>query len=136
MREFIRHPTDIPIDVNISDGNDSASTINLSVGGICCRCAEYLAAGTLIDIRIPLVNPVYNGTGTVRWCKKCDDTGFEVGITFSDCQEAFRSRMVEQVCQIEHYKNTVLRNEGRKLSTEQAAQEWIQQYAADFAQNQ
>lgn len=134
MREFIRHPTDIPIDVNISKRNGHANIVNLSIGGICCRCSDYLPEGTLIDISIPLVNPVYNGQGTVCWCRECSPSGFEVGVTFSDSAEAFRSRMVEQVCQIEHYKNYMLETEGRSLSSEEAAQEWIESYAADFAQ--
>lgn len=134
MREYIRHPTDIPIDVNISDGNGQACAINLSVGGICCHCANFLPAGTLIDICIPLVNPTYNGKGTVRWCRKCTPDGFELGVTFNDEEEAFRSRMVEQVCQIEHYKRETLKNEGRILTSEEAAKEWIDRYAASFSQ--
>ena len=41
--------------------------------------------------------------------------------------------MVEQVCQIEHYRQAVLRQEGRALDGEAAAPEWIARYAADFA---
>ena len=44
----------------------------------------------------------------------------------------FRARMVEQVCHIEQYKHQVLKKEGRKLSGEEAALEWIQKYAPQF----
>jgi hypothetical protein len=40
--------------------------------------------------------------------------------------------MVEQVCHIEHYRNEVLALEGRRLSTKQAAEEWIKKYSASF----
>jgi hypothetical protein len=42
--------------------------------------------------------------------------------------------MVQQVCQIEHYKNIVYEREGRILDGNEAAAEWIQKHAADFAQ--
>jgi hypothetical protein len=40
--------------------------------------------------------------------------------------------MVEQICFIEHYKNEMLETQGRKLTSEQAAAEWIENYGADF----
>ncbi len=41
-------------------------------------------------------------------------------------------RMVEQVCHIERYRADVLEREGRALTGEQAAEEWIKRYAEDF----
>jgi hypothetical protein len=40
--------------------------------------------------------------------------------------------MVEQVCHIEEYRRTVQRLEGRELSAEEAAFEWIHRFAAQF----
>ncbi len=40
--------------------------------------------------------------------------------------------MVEQVCYIEDYRRFVLMHEGRELSQEDAASEWIAKYAAQF----
>jgi hypothetical protein len=40
--------------------------------------------------------------------------------------------MVEQVCHIEQYKADVLKKEGRELTGEEAAKEWILKYAKDF----
>jgi hypothetical protein len=40
--------------------------------------------------------------------------------------------MVEQVCHIETYRRTVAGTEGRELSAEQAALEWIAKFAASF----
>ena len=47
-------------------------------------------------------------------------------------QDAFLARMVEQICHIEDYRQSVCRVEGRRLSAEEAAVEWIAQYAAQF----
>jgi len=41
-------------------------------------------------------------------------------------------RMIEQICYIEHYRKEVLLNEGRRITSEQAALEWIEKYAQDF----
>jgi len=46
--------------------------------------------------------------------------------------EAFRMRMFEQVCHIEAYRKEKQSREGRKLSREEAAAEWISSYAAGF----
>lgn len=48
-----------------------------------------------------------------------------------DTNNAFKARMVEQVCQIKKYHQT-LEQQGRVLSIEEAAMEWISRYAADF----
>jgi len=40
-------------------------------------------------------------------------------------------RMIEQACHIEHYRK-VWSEKGRQLSAEEAAKEWIEQYAAAF----
>ncbi|MBA1333327.1 pilus assembly protein PilZ, partial [Candidatus Endoriftia persephone str. Guaymas] len=38
----------------------------------------------------------------------------------------------EQVCQIEQYKQQILEQDGRKLSGEEAAMEWIENFADRF----
>jgi len=46
--------------------------------------------------------------------------------------EAFAARMVEQLCHIAHYRLNAAKREGRKLSPEGAADEWISRFAARF----
>ena len=60
------------------------------------------------------------------------DEGYEVGVEFVMPDDEYRARMVEQLCYIEHYKRRVQAREGRELSGEQAAREWIEKYAAHF----
>lgn len=47
-------------------------------------------------------------------------------------REAFAARMVEQLCHIAHYRLLTAANEGRALSAERAADEWIGRFAAHF----
>ncbi|MCK4710531.1 MAG: PilZ domain-containing protein, partial [Gammaproteobacteria bacterium] len=70
-------------------------------------------------------------TGRVVWNKK-NENGFEIGLKFDDPNELFRLRMIEQICHIQHYRAEVKQHEGRELSSEEAAKEWISLYASNF----
>lgn len=137
MRRFVRHPTDIPIAVvPIQSGQGPGPLCKMSdigQGGFCCEIENYLEVGTEVHIDIPSISPEYHGRGEVVWCLEKRDC-FEVGVSFTDVQEAYRSRMVQQVCQIEHYKNIVFEREGRVLDGNEAAAEWIKKHAEDFSQ--
>ena len=57
---------------------------------------------------------------------------YQVGVEFDEHTTKFALRMVEQVCHIEQYRKEVLETEGRYLSHEKAAVEWIARYASKF----
>ena len=84
-----------------------------------------------MDIRIPFVQPPFDVEARVAWCRPRED-GFLLGVEFLNRDDAFTTRMVEQVCHIENYKKAAYRAEGRRLSAEEAAREWISKYAAQF----
>jgi len=134
MRRFVRHPSDIPISVSVSAQSSeycTAAMTDVSQGGMACKVNHDIAIGSLVDVDITSVSPEYHGKGKVIWCKKSQPL-YEVGIHFVNTQEAYKSRMVQQVCQIEHYKKSVYKQEGRLLNSEQAATEWIAKYAESF----
>ena len=80
---------------------------------------------------VPFSRFVVEAQARVAWCK--DRRGYyEVGVEFLAEDDMFRARMVEQVCHIEHYRKAVKAKEGRRLSREEAALEWIAKHAADF----
>lgn len=134
MRSFIRHPSNIPIDFQLEElvANGDDYLKNVSEGGLAFHSTVTLEPGTTIRIKIPLVSPVFQAVGKVTWCHPMNGS-FEIGIQFLDEDDSFRARMIEQICHIEQYKQTALDNEGRQLSGEQAAVEWIQKYAENFA---
>lgn len=41
-------------------------------------------------------------------------------------------RLIEQACYIEEYRKEVFSQQGRQLSEEEAAKEWIDKYAGIF----
>ena len=133
MRQFIRHPTDMPIKYDIGDVavNKKEYLNNISHGGLSFRSNIYIEPGSVIDIRIPIRKPVFKAKGIVVWCRK-NDGYYEVGVEFEEGKTEYGVRMVEQVCYIEHYKKEIWEKEGRKLSGTEAAAEWIKKYAKDF----
>jgi len=53
--------------------------------------------------------------------------------TATPASDVFRARMECQCQEIEEYRRTEMRDGGRVLSLDEAALEWIERYAADFA---
>jgi hypothetical protein len=75
--------------------------------------------------------PPFEVTGTIVWCRRTKDH-YHVGVQFADVNTEFSVRMVEQICQICHYQREVFEKQGRSLSGEEAAAEWVAKYARDF----
>jgi len=105
--------------------------ISSFAGGLSFSSKHVLPVGTIISIKIPFIQPVFKAVGRVSWCRPENDQ-FEVGIEFLDKEDMYRTRMVEQICHIEQYRQEVLKKEGRKLSSKDAAHEWIQKFAPQF----
>jgi hypothetical protein len=59
-----------------------------------------------------------------------NDTG--QGDKGTKIQDEFLVRMREQCQRIEQYRLAVMRAEGRVLSEDEAAREWIERYAGEF----
>ena len=130
MRKYVRHPIDVPIALNPSVSGTTMRLTNYGHGGLCCAAPHWLDIGTEVDIDIPMMPP-YRGRGVIAWCRP-GDGHYDVGIEFATEDEAFASRMAEQICQIEVYRKRVQDREGRELSLEDAAREWIGKYAKYF----
>ena len=133
MRRYIRHPSSIPITYHLGDTLDPhvELTSNIGHGGLCFRSDVPIEIGTPIHLSIPVHEPAFEADGTVVWCKNRGDH-YEVGVDFGDADQEFRVRMVEQVCYIEHYKQEVEHDEGRCLTSREAALEWIRKYGGNF----
>jgi hypothetical protein len=137
IRKFIRHPSDVPIQVTldwVEDENDEIvdqTITNVSLGGLAFISNKPLELLERVRICIPILNQDNYLVGNVVWCEK-SGSAFEIGIEFEKSKDVFRLRMIEQICHIEHYRNEVSRVEGRELDTQEAAKEWITKYAGDF----
>ncbi|MFT4825707.1 MAG: hypothetical protein ACJAUG_003077 [Halioglobus sp.] len=141
IRKFIRHPVGVPIQVTNSwdeDENDETvdqTTTNISIGGVAFVSPKPLAVPDRVRVCIPILECDNTLVGNVVWCEKSDtDIGYEIGIEFEKSKDIFRLRMIEQICHIEHYREEVMRLEGRDLNPQEAASEWISKFASDFPQ--
>jgi len=133
MREYIRHPTDIPIKCNIPDTpvDDSSRMRNVSNSGLCFTTKTKTTPGSSIHIKIPLNDADFEVSGIVMWCHDME-THYEMGVKFSDEKTDFSVRMIEQLCHIEHYRHEIKEKEGRELTSEEAGREWVKKFADDF----
>lgn len=134
MRRFIRHPTDFPILVSTAGVTDGATArlCDISQGGFACMLEREFLPGAMVILKIPCLELDQRVSGRVVYCKH-GAQGYRVGIQFDDEKEVFKVKMVEQICQIEHYRRE-LRREGRELDAETAAHEWINRHAKEFSE--
>ncbi|HIC45929.1 MAG TPA: PilZ domain-containing protein [Methylophaga aminisulfidivorans] len=131
LRRFIRHPSSVPIQVKLGEQHQQRSLKDVSKGGLCFCSAEPIAVGTLVEINILACKPGFTAKGIISWCKP-EGNQYLVGVNFQSKAMTYALRMVEQICYIEDYRKRISANTGRQLTSDQAALEWIQKYAADF----
>lgn len=133
MREYIRHPSDIPIQYHLQgqESRNEDQMKNISTGGLSFHSSKPIQGNSKILINIPIIKAGYKLNGLVVWCQQ-NDSGYDIGVKFLDKETEFRLRMIEQICYIEHYRREMFMNEGRKLTSEEAALEWIEKFAPDF----
>ncbi len=124
MRTHIRQPTQIPVEVTAPDIPviRSPHLKNISFGGLCLRADRPLKAGTSVNIRLPSLDPDFETRGRISWCRQ-ERGGIELGVEFLDPDSGTPLHMVEQVCDIERYRKQVLQQEGRHITSEEAARE-------------
>lgn len=130
-RKYIRHPVDVPLEVESVPDHQGSRVADVSFGGLSFHCAQSHRPGTELLLRIPFLEPPFEARARVAWRRREND-GYRIGVRFLAEEDAYRSRMVEQLCAIESYRREVFRNEGRSLDVTEAAREWIERYAARF----
>lgn len=134
MRQFIRHPFSIPIEacqIGQQTSGQILPAFSIGMGGLAFRHNTGLELGSVVRLRISYVDPEFESDARVVW-RKDNGTESEMGVEFINPDDAYKARMVEQVCHIEDYRQKVLSKEGRNLTSEEAAVEWINNFAADF----
>ena len=136
IRRHVRHVTGIPIEVTIDFNHsylaENENITNVSLGGLCFIASDRLEVDESIQVKIPILTQEHSLDGTVVWCNKTAK-GYEVGLEFNDPEEVERLRMIDQICQIESFRQDLEKRDGRKLNSEQAAREWVNRYAGEFS---
>ncbi|BBB26858.1 PilZ domain-containing protein [Amphritea japonica] len=131
-RYYLRHPTEIPIFLNMAEPPQTVKEggRDYSAGGLSCISDLFITPGSAVHITLSLSHPDLIVSGHVIWCHR-QPAGYLIGIGFDDPDQVYTVRMIEQICQIESFRLKQKRN-GRQLSSEQAAVEWIALHAAGF----
>jgi hypothetical protein len=134
MRRFLRHPSDMPVELvpRKQICTPKQRMHDISLGGVACNSSRSFRRGTAVEMRIPLLGEQARYPGIVAWCHKLPND-YLVGISFIDEDTLFRARMVEQVCQIEHYRQQRELELGTPVAVETVAREWIAEHAAEFS---
>lgn len=133
MRSFIRHPSDIPIEIH-PERNPQGSAemlINISHGGLSLRSHASILPGTIVNLTMHVPGCDKQLQARVVWCRDIPGA-YDIGVEFLNSDDSYTVRMVEQVCHIEHYRRKVKEEQGRVLDSRQAAMEWIAKNASDF----
>ena len=134
VHSFIHHPSAIPVKMEVSSNQFPLPCIDEnSSTGVYIHTPTQYPINSCVDVEIAVQSPAFNARGYVCCSKPVQDgVGYQTGVVF-DCPEtAFAVRMIEQVCYIEQYRQQVSLTEGRELTVDIAAAEWITQHAANF----
>jgi len=130
MRAYHRHLSEMPVRFSLEPNDHMVHNrlVNISNGGLALSNQTRVQPGTSIHIQIPVGSDLFEADGSVVWCHKTGHR-FELGICFDDPQTEHRTQMIEQLCHIERYRWKVQDEEGRELTSEEAAADWISRYA-------
>lgn len=129
QESLIYHPKQVPIDIKrVREMKEARCEC---VGELAVHCSTGIPVGTQVLLSLPTSESDASLCGCVVWLSGAG-SDYLIGVTFFGEEEAYKMRMVEQLCHIQAYQHTVSRQEGRLLSDEDAAREWIGRYSKDF----
>lgn len=130
---FIQHPKEIPVTF-LSTSTKKEEHKEIREGkdaGICFWTVEKPELDAQVVLGIDLDSNHFIGRGSVVRVQPEND-GCWVCVKISP-EDAFTIRMAEQLCQIEHYRLDNKQYFDRNMTADEAAQEWIAKYAAQFS---
>ncbi|MGH1463416.1 MAG: hypothetical protein ACRBB6_15430 [Neptuniibacter sp.] len=130
QQHFIHHPEEFSIELQSKENTPLPTEQPLNLKLVCNSTIPF-SSGESIGINLPEVSNEVEVLGIVDWCTTTN-SGYELGIQFSDSDALMRIRMLEQLCFIKRYRTYVLNKEGRDISDQDAALEWIAKYANLF----
>lgn len=130
--EFVAHPKDIPLQIKEVDDRMFPKTEADRVGfvGITFQTARPYETDQSVQITLAEIDPNFCVIGRIVWCDP-EAGGFRIAIEFPEKDDCYCVRMIEQLSHIENYRRQA-KHQGRRLNYNEAAAEWIQQFAASF----
>ncbi|MBI1977515.1 MAG: PilZ domain-containing protein [Candidatus Omnitrophica bacterium] len=145
-RSFVRHNVELPVKCRILGEQKEPEPLTLqagrsnkikdiSEGGLLFFSTERFKTGTLLELTFPVRSKVFTMQGRVVHASRNGQSKlYRTGICFSKADSMFKVKMIEQLHQIEEYRQLLSEEEGRIVSEEEAAQKWIEQHSGEFAE--
>ena len=135
-RRFYRHPIECPIQVRAASEKQTAhfDTADISEGGLCFFCDHSLAPETTIEVDIPILDKFFHIRARVVYSRQDTQRNlFYTGVAFEDSNSLFKAKLAEEILAIEKFREELARLEGREVSEDEAARQWIAKHAKEFA---
>lgn len=140
FRHFIRHPVCLPLAYKVIDPETRESkeelrseTINVSRGGLLFPAKYPAKTGARILIRMPFEGKFFNVRAKViRSVNNPETKLYDIAVSFSRSQEAFKAKMIEQIYLIAEYRDLLSLEEGEDVSLQEASRQWIKRYSERF----
>ncbi|MFW1676803.1 hypothetical protein ACFVYJ_03365 [Pontibacter sp. JAM-7] len=130
LQVYILHPDEIPIELHPMPSLLTPEISHQQLK-LLCHSASELSIGSSVGISIPQIESDFEVQGQIAACQPGEE-GYQVTVAFQQPDNVMRIRMLEQLCYIHRYRKAVLLQEGRDLSEQEAALEWVAKYAALF----
>ena len=134
-RRFYRHPIHCPIQVRESKENaiERFESVDISEGGLCFFCEHSLTPKTSIEVDIPIREKFFHIRARVVYSQEDTQTSlYKTGVTFEDTDSLFKAKLAEEILAIEKFREKLVRLEGREVTEEEAASQWISKYGKKF----
>ncbi len=139
-RRFIRHPVSLPLiyrvmkqGVGQAKQDLRSETVNVSVGGLLFPTKHSVQPNSMIEIKMPFENKVFNLKAKVVRCVSNPETKlYDVAVSFFRLHEAFKAKMIEQIYLISEYRDLLNLQSNKEISLEEASRKWIKRYSERF----
>jgi c-di-GMP-binding flagellar brake protein YcgR len=136
-RRYVRHPIRVPVDVRPrGDTPDFVSRVaDLSEGGLAFVSPQAMATDAVLDISLPVGDQRFTVAATVVRCLTAEgEDSYRIGVAFLHPAMAFRMKIAEQILRIHELQRSLCVELGREVSIEEAATQWVENYAKEFAE--
>ena len=132
---FIYHPKHVPLKIKrvwrLPELAQDEVKSGKSTLGLCFFSTKNHKPGALIELTISLLGEDHKFIGQVVIVKETH-LGYETGIWLQSQMDAYRARIIEQVCYIDGYLGHKQDQSVAVINKEQGAREWISLNAAQF----
>lgn len=139
-RHFIRHPLSLPLVYKVMKQGAGAArqdlrseTLNVSVGGLLFPGKHSVEPNSMITIKMPFEDKMFNIKAKVIRCVNNPETKlYDIAVSFFRFHEAFKAKMIEQIYLISEYRDLLILQSGKEVSLADASRRWVKRYSERF----